>query len=164
MTTTLRPPASPLDSPPSRFQSESFFVETVTLLRSVRDHDFDSLAQLCDDDFGIVDVDPSGNFRPIRNRAAWEDWFHELFGTLVAMGAATDSEIVDYHAIETPDLGYSVLDFRQTLTVGGHRASFDCIATIIWKHTAAGWREARWHASVISSDVPAELLIETDAA
>ena len=164
MTTKLRPPASPLDSPPARFQSEPFFAETVTLLRSVRDHDFDSLAQLCDDDFGIVDVDPSGNPRPIRSRAAWEDWFHELFGTLTQMGAETDSEILDYHAIETPDLGYSVLDFRQMLTVDAQCASFDCIATIIWKHTAAGWREARWHASVISSDVPAELLIEADAA
>ena len=164
MTTTRRPAPSPLDSPPARFQNEPFFNETVSLLRNVRDHDFDSLAALCDDDFGIIDVDPSGNPRPIRTRAAWEDWFHELFATLTAMGADTDSEILDYHAIETRNLGYSVLDFRQTLTVGDHQASFDCIATIIWKQTASGWREARWHASVISSDVPADLLQETNAS
>lgn len=164
MTTTLRPLPSPLDTPPDRFRAEPFFAETLTLLRSVRDHDFDSLAALCDDDFGIVDVDPAGHPRPIRSRAAWENWFHELFASLTTMGAETDSEILDYHAIETPDLGYSVLDFRQTLTVGERRARFDCIATIIWKQTATGWREARWHASVISSDVPAELLVETDAS
>jgi ketosteroid isomerase-like protein len=123
----------------------------------VRDHDFDTLAELCDDDFGIVDVDPSGNARPIRDRAGWEAWFRELFETLTAMGAATDSTIDDYHAVVAGDMGYSVLDFTQTLTVGAHVASFECVATIIWKRTAAGWREARWHASVISSDVPAEL-------
>jgi len=157
MASTLHPSPSTLDSPPIKLQSEPFLADTITLLRSVRDHDFDSLARLCDDDFGIVDVDPSGNPRPIRNRAEWEDWFHGLFGTLTTMGAETDSEILDYHAIETPELGYSVLDFRQTLTVGEHCASFDCIATIIWKRTPAGWREARWHASVISSHVPAAL-------
>jgi ketosteroid isomerase-like protein len=123
----------------------------------VRDHDFDTLAELCDDDFGIVDVDPSGSARPIRDRAGWEAWFHELFETLTAMGASTDSTIDDYHAVVSGDMGYSVLDFTQTLTVGAHVASFECVATIIWKRTAAGWREARWHASVISSDVPAEL-------
>jgi len=28
------------------------------------------------------------------------------------------------------------------------------VATIIWKSTPDGWREARWHASVISTDIP----------
>jgi ketosteroid isomerase-like protein len=148
---------SPLDTPPARFADMAFFAETLTLLRSVRDHDFDTLAALCDDDFGIVDVDPSGNARPIRDRAGWEAWFHELFATLNAMQASTDSSIDDYHAIVTDDMGYSVLDFTQTLTVGPHVARFECVATIIWKRTADGWRESRWHASVISSDVPAEL-------
>ncbi len=46
---------SPLDQPPDRFLDEPFFGETLTLLRSVRDHDF-----------GIVDVDPAGAARPIR--------------------------------------------------------------------------------------------------
>jgi hypothetical protein len=42
MTTNLRPSETPLDSRAGRFQSEPFFAETL-LLRSVRDHDFDSL-------------------------------------------------------------------------------------------------------------------------
>lgn len=154
---TAAPGASMLDRPHPRFVDAPFFAETVTLLRSVREHDFDTLAALCDDDFGIVDVDPSGAVRPIRDRAGWEAWFHELFATLTAMGASTDSRIDDYQAIATDDMGYSVLDFTQTLTVGAHVASFECIATIIWKRTADGWRESRWHASVVSSDVPDEL-------
>lgn len=149
---------STLDRPPSRFAKRPFYAETLTLLRSVRDHDFETLAELCDDDFGIVDIDPSGTARPIRDRVGWERWFHELFSTLDAMNADTDSEILDYRAMVQDSMGMSVLDFRQTLTVGRLVASFDCIATIVWKQTPDGWREARWHASVISSDIPAELL------
>jgi ketosteroid isomerase-like protein len=73
------------------------------------------------------------------------------------MGASTDSRIDDYRSIDAGDLGYSVLDFTQTLEVDEHVASFECVATIIWKRTPDGWREARWHASVISSEVPDEL-------
>jgi hypothetical protein len=148
---------SPLDEPPQRFARRPFYDETVTLLRSVRDHDYDTLAALCDDDFGIVDVDPNGNAVPVRNRLEWERWFHELFGTLQTMGAKTDSEILDYHAVASDELGYSVLEFRQFLRVHDIVATFDCIATVVWKWTPAGWREARWHGSVVSSDVPPEL-------
>lgn len=140
------------------FGDQPFLEETVTLLASVRDHDFTTLAALCDDDFGIVDIDVSGAARPIRDRAEWEEWFTTLFATLGAMDAATDSFVLDYRALRRGELGFGVLEFQQTLTVGPHVATFECVATIIWKLTAQGWREARWHASVISSDVPAELL------
>jgi hypothetical protein len=71
------------------------------------------------------------------------------------MDATTDSQVLDYQALVSGDLGYGVLDFRQTLTVGDHTATFNCIAaTVIWKRTPTGWRESRWHCSVISSDVP----------
>jgi len=156
-TAPLRPSTSMLEDPPQQFSDSPFFSETLTLLRSVRDHDFDTLAALCDDDFGIVDVDPSGAARPIRDRAEWEAWFHDLFATLNAMAASTDSRIDNYQAVQTGELGYSVLDFTQTLTVGDQVASFECVATIVWKRTEAGWREARWHASVISSEVPPAL-------
>ena len=149
--------ASPLDRPPARFARRPFYAETLTLLRSVRDHDFDSLDRLCDDDFGIVDVDPSGSARVIRNAAEWSEWFRELFATLDALGATTDSEIINYQAVKDGSLGYSVLEFRQSLSIGDHTAFFDCIATIVWKRTERGWREARWHGSVLSSDIPPEL-------
>jgi len=149
---------SPLDDPQPRFEDQPFFESTLTLLRSVRDHDFETLSILCDDDFGIVDVDPAGNARPIRDRVEWERWFHELFATLDTMGADTDSEVLDYRSVCEGSMGMSVLDFRQTLSIGELVATFDCVATIVWKRTDQGWREARWHASVISSDVPAELV------
>jgi len=148
---------SPLADPPAIFRDQPFYDETITLLRSVRDQDFATLADLCDDDFGIVDIDPSGTARPIRSRQEWEDWFTTLFRTLQTMKADTDSAIVDYKALCEGSLGYSVLEFQQTLTVGVHVATFDCVATIIWKLTEQGWRESRWHASVISADVPVEL-------
>lgn len=148
---------SPLDHPPGRFAHRPFYAETLTLLRSVRDHDLESLAWMRDDDFGIVDVDPAGRTRVVRNRDDWQLWFQRLFSTLDDLEATTDSEIINYKAVREESLGYSVLEFRQTITIGAHTARFDCIATIIWKQTNRGWREARWHGSVVSSDVPDEL-------
>ncbi len=148
---------SPLDQPPVRFANRPFYAETLSLLRGVRDHDFESLQRLCDDDFGIVDVDPTGQARVIRSKSEWNQWFHELFSTLDALRARTDSEIINYKAVQEESLGYSVVEFRQLLVIGEETATFECIATIIWKKTTQGWREARWHGSVISSDIPNEL-------
>jgi len=146
-----------VDDSSAAFDDQPFYEQTVALLCSVRDHDFATLAALCDDDFGIVDVDVDGKARPIRDRAQWEEWFTTLFAKLEGMNAATDSVILDYKALSQGALGFGVLEFRQTLTVGSHVATFECVATIIWKLTAQGWREARWHASIISSDIPAAL-------
>jgi ketosteroid isomerase-like protein len=155
MTTTPVQTGSHLDTVAAEHLGKPFLDETVRLLRAVRDHDFDTLAALCDDDFGIVDIAPDGSGVPIRSRAEWEAWFRDrLFPTLDALGAATDSEITGYDALVAGDLGYGVLDFRQTLTIGDLEATFECIATIVWKRTDAGWRESRWHCSVISSQVP----------
>jgi hypothetical protein len=141
----------------SQWNDRPYFAETVELLRCVRDHDFDSLAALCDDDFGIVDLDQSGSSVMVRTRDEWEAWFRRLFTELDAMAAATDSEILSYDAIQTADLGYSVVEFRQTLTLGDMVASFDCVSTIIWKRTEQGWQESRWHVSLLSSDIPPEM-------
>ena len=141
----------------SEWAQAPFFDLTVSLLRSVRDHDFGTLADLCDDDFGIVDLDPQGRNVMVRTRAEWETWFHHLFAELDAAAAETDSTITNYQAIEGADLGYSVMEFAQSLSLAGHRATFDCVATIVWKLTPQGWREARWHVSLLSSDVPEAL-------
>jgi ketosteroid isomerase-like protein len=152
------PSSSSLDHPPVEFTDRPFFAETLVLLRAVREHDFDTLAALCDDDFGIVDIAPDGSGVPIRTRAEWEAWFRDgLFPRLEALGADTDSEVTGYQALVSGDLGYGVVDFRQSLTIGGLVATFDCIATVIWKQTATGWKESRWHCSVISSDIPPEM-------
>jgi SnoaL-like domain len=146
-----------LDDPPDTFARQPYFDQTLTLLRSVRDHDFDALAQLCDDDFGIVDGDPAGTISIIRTREEWERWFRELFATLDTMGAHTDSEITRYDAKQTTEMGFSALEFRQFLRVGESTATFECVATIVWKLTPLGWREARWHVSVVSADIPEAL-------
>jgi len=82
-------------------------------------------------------------------RAEWEDWFHTLFARLTDMRAETDTEILDYQALQTAQLGYSVVNFCQTLTVDGQTARFYCVATIIWKQTDHGWKESRWHCSLL---------------
>lgn len=150
--------SSLLDEPRIEFLDQPFFDETLTLLRAVREHDFDTLAGLCDDDFGIVDIAPDGTGVPIRTRREWEAWFRDgLFPKLDALGAETDSEITGYQALVSGDLGYGVVDFRQTLSIGELVATFDCIATVIWKKTATGWKESRWHCSVLSSTIPDEM-------
>jgi hypothetical protein len=116
------------------------------------------LAKRCDDDFGIVDIAPDGGNVAIRTRVEWEGWFHSLFGQLDAMGAATDSEVLAFDSSESPEMGFSVLEFRQTLSIGDLEAKFDCITTIVWKRVDGRWVEARWHGSVLSSEVPPELL------
>jgi SnoaL-like domain len=146
--------SSMLDQPPAGLAGRPYFDETLTLLRSVRDHDFDALAALCDDDFGIVDGDPAGVISIIRTREEWEQWFHGLFATLGDMGARTDSEVIAYDAVQTAEMGFSALEFRQFLVVGELTATFECVATIVWKLTPSGWREARWHVSVVSADIP----------
>ncbi len=144
----------------STWADQPFFAETIELLRSVRDHDFDSLAELCDDDFGIVDLDQTGSSVMVRTRAEWENWFLRLFSELDAASAATDSEILNYEALETPELGYGVVEFRQSLTMGEATAFFDCVATIIWKRTATGWKESRWHVSLLSTSLPEGFPVE----
>jgi len=105
--TTADARPSTLDDPPAEFADRPYFDQTLTLLRSVRDHDFDALAELCDDNFGIVDGDPAGTISIIRTRAEWEQWFHELFATLSGMGAGTDSEVIRYDAMQTAEMGFS---------------------------------------------------------
>jgi hypothetical protein len=149
-----QPPSKLDDTGSSPWADEPYFTETVTLLRSVRNHDFDTLAALCDDDFGIVDLDQAGQSVMVRTRQDWENWFQRLFGELDAASAITDSEIVNYNAVSGSDLGFSVVEFRQSLKVGELIGLFDCVATIVWKLTSDGWKEARWHVSLLSADVP----------
>ena len=90
----------------------------------------------------------------VRTRQDWEEWFLRLFGELDAASATTDSEIVNYGAVSGADLGFSVVEFRQSLSVGEHTGLFDCVATVVWKLTSNGWKEARWHVSLLSADIP----------
>lgn len=134
-------------------EKKPFYDETVRLFRYVSENNFEDLAELCDDDFGIVDIDTDGGSKMIRNRQEWENWFHELFAKLKAMNARTDTEILTYDALKTEAMGYSVVEFCQRLHVGGQIGKFFCVVTIIWKRTAEGsWKEARWHASLLKQE------------
>jgi ketosteroid isomerase-like protein len=140
--------SSPLEQP-TPWDDAPLFDETRALFRCVRDHDFETLAELCDDDFGIVDLDPEGQSVMIRTRAEWEDWFHTLFARLDAMDAHTDTEILAYDVLPGRDLAMSVVEFCQLLTVGGAAHRFYCVVTIVWKQVDGRWKEARWHVSLL---------------
>lgn len=131
------------------YHDKPFYAETQQLFAHVRDHAFEPLAALCDDDFGIVDINAEGGTLVIRNRAEWEAWFHGLFSQLTAMQAQTWSEITNYEAVQTAEMGYSVVDFDQLLVLPGKRLRFSCLSTIIWKKVGDTWKEARYHSSLL---------------
>ena len=127
-----------------------FYAETVQLFAHVRDHAFEPLAALCDDDFGIVDINAEGGTLVVRNRAEWEAWFRGLFAQLTQLQAQTWSEITNYEAVQTVEMGYCVVDFDQFLvTPDGKRLRFSALSTIIWKRVGDTWKEARYHSSLL---------------
>ncbi len=131
-----------------------FFEQTCKLFTCVEEQDFATLSQLCDDDFGIVDIAPDGSSVVIRNRAEWEGWFRHLFEQLNTMQAKTYTHIEDYRSLAMGDMGYCAVEFCQHLEVGGQHHKFYCVVTIIWKRTPDGsWKESRWHASVIRREM-----------
>ena len=127
-----------------------FYRETEQLFAHVRDHAFEPLAALCDDDFGIVDINAEGGTLVVRNRAEWEAWFRGLFVQLDQLQAQTWSEITGYEAVQTAEMGYCVVDFDQFLvTPDGKRLRFSALSTIIWKRVGDTWKEARYHSSLL---------------
>ncbi|GAB4194947.1 MAG: hypothetical protein OHK0057_04640 [Thermoflexibacter sp.] len=82
-------------------EKKPFYDETVCLFKYVSENNYEDLAELCDDDFAIVDIDTDGGSKMIRTRQEWENWFHELFAKLKAMNARTDTEILTYDALKT---------------------------------------------------------------
>jgi hypothetical protein len=134
---------------PESFYEKPFFHLTKVILDCVRDHNYGILSRICDDDFGIVDINPKGESEIVRDRAGRESWFKNLFTQLDQMDAITWSEITNYEAIQKKDMGYSVVDFDQMLLLGTKKMRFKVIATIIWKKEAGEWKEARYHSSLI---------------
>lgn len=90
---------------------------TELLLESVSKHDFETLSSLCDDDFGIVDLDTQAKNVIIRTRLEWENWFQKLFIHLDALKAQTHSEITQYDELVTSELAYCVVEFTQYLII-----------------------------------------------
>lgn len=132
---------------------EPFYKETELLFECVSKHDFETLANLCDDDFGIVDLDPQGKSVVVEDRKGWENWFKNLFQKLKEMNAHTYTEITKYEALEHDTMGYSVVYFDQFLEFSGQKLKFGCVTTIIWKKVGEEWKESRWHVSLIKDPV-----------
>ena len=130
-------------------QEKPFYGLTLDLLDSVRDHDYGRLAELCDDDFGIVDITTTGGSKIIRDRAGWEEWFTSLVAQLDALRAQTWSEITGYESVVSGDMGYSVVDFDQVFVTEEDKLRFGVIATIIWKRVDGTWKESRYHSSLV---------------
>ncbi|MCU0352622.1 MAG: nuclear transport factor 2 family protein [Cytophagales bacterium] len=135
--------------------NQPFYQETLAMLDCVSKHDFDRLAAICDDDFGIVDLNPEGKNVIVEDRAGWENWFRTLFATLQTMQAETYSEIHQYQALQHDTMGYCVVNFNQFLVVGGQKHRFNCVSTIIWKKVGDAWKESRWHVSLIDRELMA---------
>lgn len=131
-------------------ETKAFYDLTTEMLNCVRDHDLGRLSVICDDDFGIVDINTSGGSQIIRDRTEWKAWFTSLFENLTEMKAETWSDIVNYESVIGGDMGYSVVDFDQMLLTPEQTLRFRVLATIIWKLVDGQWREARYHSSLLS--------------
>jgi len=135
---------------PEEMKKKPFFDLTVEMLNCVRDRNYDRLAAICDDDFGIIDINTEGGSEVIRDREGWENWFKGLFSKLRIMNAETWSEITRYEALQREDMGYCVVDFDQMLVIGEKKMRFGVISTIIWKKENDEWKESRYHCSLIN--------------
>jgi len=142
--------ASKLENYSQEMRSKPFFELTVEMLSCVRDHNYERLSQICDDDFGIIDIDTEGGSKIMRDRKGWSEWFTGLFQQLKTMEATTWSEITKYEALQKTDMGYGVVDFDQLFIVGNKKMRFSVIATIIWKLEDQQWKESRYHSSLLS--------------
>jgi hypothetical protein len=131
-----------------------FAVETAELLAAVRDHDLATLEARCDDDLGIIDLAPDGGSMVLPDRGSWRHWFEGLFARLDELGAGTDSRVETLESVVWTDAGMSVLTWWQSLAIADQTGWFRCQATIVWKRQGDRWVEARWHASLLGTDLP----------
>lgn len=121
--------------------------ETQALLDAVNTLDLDALRAMVDDDYGIVDVDPEGRTVVIDTKEQWDAYMDLNFTAMRAGGAVLSSRVLDYQGVEAGRLGYSVVRFDQRVEIAGTVIENPCIATVVWKRTDDGWKEARWHCS-----------------
>lgn len=131
------------------FSQKPFYNLVVDMFECVKTHNFERLSKICDDDFGIIDINTTGGSEIIRNREGWENWFKGLFIKLDELNAQTWSEITQYEAVQFTDSGYSVVDFDQIFIAGDQKLKFSVISTIIWKLVNNEWKEARYHSSLL---------------
>jgi len=128
------------------------YQHTERLLSSVNQLDLPQLRQMVDDDFGIVDVDPEGNAVVINNMEEWEAYMEKNMIAMREMKAKLAYEIDTYNEKMSDKMAFVVVKFRQQVHLPEQPVvNHDCMATIVWKKTDDGWKEARWHCSRLTS-------------
>jgi len=126
---------------------------TEALLQAVNELDLPKLRNMVDDDFGIVDVDPNGDPVVINDQEEWEAYMHKNMLAMQELQAELSFEIGEYHERVSPDMALVVVRFEQHVKVPEQPAmKHPCIATVVWKKTDEGWKEARWHCSRLRSE------------
>lgn len=150
MNTAISAPEKQTTEYPQSWYEKPFFKLTEEMLQCVSKQNFERLSQICDDDFGIIDINTDGGSEVIRDKQGWAEWFTGLFAKLKAMEATTWSEITRYESMIRTDMGMSVVDFDQMFVVGDKKMRFSVIATIVWKLEDKTWKEARWHSSLLT--------------
>lgn len=128
------------------------YQHTERLLTAVNKLDLPQLRQMVDDDFGIVDVDPEGQPMVINNMEEWEAYMEKNMIAMRELHARLAYEIDEYHEKVADTMAYVVVKFRQHVHIPEKaEMEHDCIATVVWKKTDDGWKEARWHCSRLPS-------------
>lgn len=138
-------------TPPTHTQP--LYAETARLLDCVAALDLDSLRG-CIREFASVDVDPQGKTIILTTEGEWDDYMRANFALMRDLHASVTHAITDYRGEATDTLGYSVVRFRQTITIGGEHVVHHCIATVLWRRAADGWRQIHWHCSIAQPDDP----------
>ena len=128
------------------------YQHTERLLSAVNQLDLPKLRNMVDDDFGIVDVDPEGNPIVINTMEEWESYMEKNMLTMQQLHARLSYEIDEYHENVSDSMAYVVVRFVQQVHIPEKQEmSHSCIATVVWKKTEDGWKEARWHCSRLPS-------------
>jgi ketosteroid isomerase-like protein len=128
------------------------YQHTERLLSAVNQLDLPKLRNMVDDDFGIVDVDPEGNPIVINTMEEWESYMEKNMLAMQQLHARLSYEIDEYHENVSDSMAYVVVRFVQQVHIPEKQEmSHSCIATVVWKKTEDGWKEARWHCSRLPS-------------
>lgn len=126
------------------------YQNTEELLSAVNTLDLPKLRTLVDDDFGIVDVDPEGKAVIINDMKEWEAYMENNMIAMQSLDAKLSFEISEYNERVANELAMVVVKFQQQVHLPeSPKSVYDCIATIVWKQSPDGWKEARWHCSRI---------------
>jgi len=95
------------------FKKTPFFEFMLPMFNSGRDFNHDHSATICDDDFGITDINTITDSKIIRARHGLGKWFKGLFPNLKDLSSITWSKITHHETLQSKDMGHCVVYFDQ---------------------------------------------------